>query len=527
MEVLAFHRLAKVIRPVALIAAGFAFFSVPAISQAAEPGKDHPLVGRYEGSVLAEYRSPKYDQAAFIKGPLDNDEKKNELLQLEGNVSFYRYNLPANRSTLEVMRNYESGLKARGLEIIFSCDVLNGSCHTDGAEYTGNGRFVPALRNRTTRWPNEGDLGTSCGGEGDSRYLLAKHEASSGTTYVSLAVCDWVIPAVWVAVVESKEMDTNKLKFIDATEMKKSVPAEPGKDHPLVGRYEGSVLAEYRSPKYDQAALIKGLLDNDEKKNELLQLEGNVSFYRYNLPPNRSTLEVMRNYESGLKAKGLEIIFSCGVLNGSCHTDGAEYTGNGRFVPALRNRTTRWPNEGDLGTSCGGDGDSRYLLAKHEASSGTTYVSLAVCDWVIPAVWVAVVESKEMDTNKLKFINATEMKKSLDTTGRVNLYGIYFDTDKDIIKPDSKPTLDEIGKLMKGNPQLHLQVVGHTDSTGGDAHNRDLSSRRAVSVMQALTGTGIDAGRFTSRGAGASEPVASNDSEQGRAKNRRVELVGM
>jgi len=90
--------------------------------------------------------------------------------------------------------------------------------------------------------------------------------------------------------------------------------------------------------------------------------------------------------------------------------------------------------------------------------------------------------------------------KSLDATGRVKLYG----TDKDIIKPCSKPTPDEIGKLMQGNLQLHLQVVGHTDSTGGDAHNMDLSSRRAACVTPALAGARIDARRFTSRGASAS-----------------------
>jgi len=83
------------------------------------------------------------------------------------------------------------------------------------------------------------------------------------------------------------------------------------------------------------------------------------------------------------------------------------------------------------------------------------------------------------------------------------------------------------GNIQRENSKLRLQVVGHTDSTGGDAHNKDLSSRRAASVMRALTQAGIAADRFTSRGAGASEPVAPNDNEAGRAKNRRVELVKM
>jgi len=310
-----------------------------------------------------------------------------------------------------------------------------------------------------------------------------------------------------------------------------SQAAEPGKDHPLVGRYQGSVMTTYRPPKYDEIALVQGPLDEDEKRVDLLQLEGNVSFYYYKLPPDRSTLEVQRNYDGGLKAKGFEIVFNCSPNKGSCYKDTSR-TDAVLFRDALVNKTTRWPENAseefnaNIGASCS-SGDPRYLLAKRETNSGTTYVSIAVCDDHFSGVFVAVVESKAMDTNKLTFLDATEMKKGLDKTGRVNLYGIYFDTDKDIVKPESKPTLDEIGKLMNGNPKLNLQVVGHTDSTGGDAHNMDLSTRRAASVMHALTGAGIDAGRFTSRGAGASEPVASNDNEQGRAKNRRVELVGM
>ena len=85
--------------------------------------------------------------------------------------------------------------------------------------------------------------------------------------------------------------------------------------------------------------------------------------------------------------------------------------------------------------------------------------------------------SKAMDTGKITFIDALAMQKSLNATGRINLYGIYFDTDKDTIKPESKPTIDEISKLMRDSPQLRLQVVGHTDSTGGDAHGRAKNRR--------------------------------------------------
>ncbi|MDR0777694.1 MAG: OmpA family protein [Azonexus sp.] len=310
----------------------------------------------------------------------------------------------------------------------------------------------------------------------------------------------------------------------------------PDKDHPLVGRYEGSKLIFHQAPKFDELDLIKVPMDRRSSiKPEMLHLEGNVSFYYYDLPEGRTTLEVLRNYESSLKAKGFEILASCGAANGSCYTDKAEK--NPLWLAHALNDATRWAegkypngdwilNAGGMGYACE-EGNTRYLHAKRGASDGTTHVNLVLCDRGTSRAYVAVVESRAMDTDKIAFVDASAMQKSLDATGRVNLYGIYFDTDKDTIKPESKPTLDEIGKLMKSNPQLRLQVVGHTDSTGNDAHNKDLSNRRAASVIRVLAQAGIDAKRFASRGAGASEPVAGNDNEEGRAKNRRVELVRM
>ena len=109
---------------------------------------------------------------------------------------------------------------------------------------------------------------------------------------------------------------------------------------------------------------------------------------------------------------------------------------------------------------------------------------------------------------------------------RVLLYGIYFDNDLADLKPQSKPTLDEVGKLMTGDPALKLKVVGHTDNLGTAEHNLDLSTRRAQAVTGALVHDyNIATERLTPIGAGATQPVASNDTEEGRAKNRRVELV--
>jgi OOP family OmpA-OmpF porin len=111
-------------------------------------------------------------------------------------------------------------------------------------------------------------------------------------------------------------------------------------------------------------------------------------------------------------------------------------------------------------------------------------------------------------------------------TGRVSLHSLQFDFDKDTLRPESKPTLDEIAKLMTGKPALSLRIVGHTDAKGTAEYNVDLSQQRAGRVVEVLTRDyGIGSARLSASGMGFSAPIASNDTDDGRAKNRRVELV--
>ena len=138
---------------------------------------------------------------------------------------------------------------------------------------------------------------------------------------------------------------------------------------------------------------------------------------------------------------------------------------------------------------------------------------------------IVMIAPEQME-QKMTFVSADEMSKTIAATGRIALYGVNFDTDKATLRADSTKTLEEIAKLLKAQPQLKLHVVGHTDDQGTQDHNLDLSRRRAASVVQELTAKyGIAASRLDSFGCGWYAPVASNDSEDGRAKNRRVELV--
>ena len=117
------------------------------------------------------------------------------------------------------------------------------------------------------------------------------------------------------------------------------------------------------------------------------------------------------------------------------------------------------------------------------------------------------------------------LARQLDTDGHIALYGIYFDTDKSILRPDSEPTLVQIQKLLASRPTLKVEVQGHTDNTGTRPHNDTLSQERAASVKGWLVQHGIDGGRLTAKGYADTKPVAPNGTVEGRARNRRVELL--
>jgi len=134
------------------------------------------------------------------------------------------------------------------------------------------------------------------------------------------------------------------------------------------------------------------------------------------------------------------------------------------------------------------------------------------------------VEKKGMEQEVVA--KAEVMGKDIHATGHVSIYGIYFDTGKAEIQPASEPSLSEIARLLNNEANLKVYVVGHTDSDGSFDLNMNLSKDRAAAVVKALTGKyGIAAGRLKAYGVASLAPVASNDSEEGKQKNRRVELV--
>jgi OmpA-OmpF porin, OOP family len=292
-------------------------------------------------------------------------------------------------------------------------------------------------------------------------------------------------------------------------------------DHPLVGRYEGSFINFYETKDYEELALPSKAIERGEKNDPSkwqVELSGELTSIRYEGPGSRSALEVFRNYEAALKAKGFEILFSCASAK-ACAPDGSASA----FWTVARGgigMPTNWET-------------SVYLLARHENADGIYTVGMLGVETkphgnkpLTPHFAVTVIKSQPMETDKITLVEASEMEQALARDGKIAIYGIYFDFDKADIKPESQPQIDQLGMLLKGNPGLKVIVVGHTDGKGAFDYNLALSQRRAQAVADALvSGFGIEGGRIVPAGAGMVSPVASNRTEDGRAKNRRVEIV--
>lgn len=307
--------------------------------------------------------------------------------------------------------------------------------------------------------------------------------------------------------------------------------AADAQDHPMLGRYKDAKQVGYKVDAYDEARIITGKIN--ERGSTAQEgpgwelLEGKITTLYYILPTGRTSLEAQRNYEAALKSKGFDIAFACSTEAGSCFNEGPF---PGLFLGlALDGRVDLPKLElGDFVRNFFGKGNGRYLYAKLTKPGGTVHVSLAFSDDASRGrvVIARVIESTVMDTGMIKVVEADELSRSLDAQGRISLYGILFDFDKAAIKPESQPQLEQIAALLKRDPALRLDIVGHTDGQGGAAYNLKLSDARAFAVVAELAMRhDIDRSRLNPVGKGMAQPVASNADEAGRAQNRRVELV--
>ncbi|WP_339725495.1 OmpA family protein [uncultured Paraglaciecola sp.] len=276
-------------------------------------------------------------------------------------------------------------------------------------------------------------------------------------------------------------------------------------DHPLIAAYEGSKIYRKKSKEYDEYELFKGY-DKAQKDYISETLEGKITQILYINPTNRSEFEIFKNYQQALNKEGATTIFECNQGNNLQCMD--QYVGAN-----LRKKF----NINSIVNKSG-----RYMVSQLQNEDYNAYLVLGVNDKYTD---IHVIELREMETDKVSF-NLESMHSDIEKKGFVVIQGLYFDTDKTVLKASSKQALELTAQLLKQKSESEFLVVGHTDSEGNLSYNMDLSKGRATAVMSALIDEyNIERARLSAYGVGPLAPIAANTDAQGMAQNRRVVLV--
>lgn len=317
----------------------------------------------------------------------------------------------------------------------------------------------------------------------------------------------------------------------------------PGtKDSPIVKRITDSEIIWAKTAKFDEmtVALEKIQFDYSTtqfKQTKTQKVEGALATLYYKLPGDVSTLEAVRQYQEDLKPAGFETLFTAAneelddgynrfvtqIFPGALKTEQLQYlhefNHEEQRYAALKGKNKQGADvyvtlyafilKDEAGTGYG------KLVEDHGLKKGNTVVR------------VDVLATKAMDA-RMSVVKSAEIEDTISKTGRIAIYGVYFDTDKADIKPESAESLAEMAKAILAGGAKKFLIVGHTDNQGSLEHNQALSQKRAAAVTAALVGKyDVPAASVIPVGVGMAAPVAPNTDDTGRSKNRRVEIVAM
>ncbi|MFG6485568.1 DUF4892 domain-containing protein [Roseateles sp. BYS78W] len=311
-----------------------------------------------------------------------------------------------------------------------------------------------------------------------------------------------------------------------------------GVDHPVISRFTGSLLVGYGQQDWAATVLPGAGGTSKTERNKFadpVQLEGRITRLFYLSPEGKTPLEVFRNQQQALMAAGFKPRFLCEVKDCLAPayfaiTDedrGKSMNWAKGYLVGVRGsnfKGARW------GIPMSITWEEGHILAGTLSRGGTTlqvlvFTSQAANEYTDRAAsYIEIVEPKAMPTGQVT-VDAKAIASGLQAEGKVTLNGILFDTGKTELKPDSNAQLDQMVAALKAQPAAKVFIVGHTDNVGSVDANVKLSQGRAQAVVAALTQRGIAANRLAAYGNAGYAPVASNASEDGRAKNRRVEMV--
>lgn len=466
-------------------------------------GSDHPLLTRYPGAEIGEWYFTEYEQVVLPAGPVDT-EGNLPADTLIGDLTRIVYEIEGV-STLKVFENYRSALKESGAQLVSVCELdecgdkdsglLDLAAGVAGVSYFGSNYYRKPYFLRASLSGTKGKIhvGLFVGGyDGDvSLQQVVVEEVPRQSTLISV----------------SEEYLSRVHK--DAPNGDQRTAEQKKQDHPMMARYPGARLYESRTVEYDRVSLPLAAVNSDGDAAESLNLTGDITRHTYQIE-SVSTLKVFQNYLEAIDKLGFELEYTCELSECGGETASAAL---GAHLAVTNSVSNYYRNP-------------HYFVASRQIEQGRVVVGLFVGGFKGGVELQQVVIEETGTENNLIEVDADQLYQEIERSGKALVYGIYFDTDSAAVKENSAEALKAISELMTAHPELELYVVGHTDDTGESDYNLSLSGRRAASVVEVLTAQySVDGGRLAPAGVGPYAPVAGNESEEGKRRNRRVELV--
>lgn len=298
------------------------------------------------------------------------------------------------------------------------------------------------------------------------------------------------------------------------------------KDHELLTRYPGSKIIYFFQKDYNELKFAIKPAEPEKEPQEWLDVSGSQTSIVYEIPLGKSTVEIMKNYEDAFKAHNAEILFKC--KGGEC--DGTSTWYSAKFFKNVYGEDNR-QSGGEISHYFGFEAyhvAQRYMVAQITTSDKVYFIEIGMTptyDGKPVKVCVEVVEQEKMESGLIT-LNAEIIKNQLEKEGKLILDGILFDTGKTDLKSSSLAVIGILAEYLNQSKHVQIYIVGHTDDVGNLGENTILSEGRAMRVYDTLMNNfGDFQERITPIGIGPVCPIATNETEEGRFKNRRVEIV--
>jgi OmpA-OmpF porin, OOP family len=281
------------------------------------------------------------------------------------------------------------------------------------------------------------------------------------------------------------------------------------KDYSLVSRFKGSIIQWYEHKNFDRYYLLE-LKDHQLSPKEIA---GDITRIQYSAGKEHSIFEISTSYKTALQNAGFNITLSLNEQNSPSNLNENLYFSEFDGL----NKLPRGSHKPDH------DGKWSYMEATGQKGNKDIFIVIYITkrDW--PLITFDAVEVKKIESG---LVTAQDITKEISSTGHIVLDGVYFDTGKSTIKPESNRALKNIAEYLNAHPNKRFFIVGHTDNVGEFNYNINLSTTRSKAVVNALIENfKVNEDQLIPYGIGPTSPLASNTTEDGRAKNRRVEIV--